>query len=477
MRDMINLAGTSSLGVLVYLGAGTAEDLEPWLQAGIERAVLVEPNPGLSRRLEVQASDRIAVLPLAVGGQAGVQDFYLFNAAVHSSLRKPTGLKDLFPGLRRTGVTQVDTLDMAGLMRQVNLPDEGAHVLIIDAAGEEQTVVQGLIEAEVLSRFDHIILRGADMPLYEGAVAIDEIVPSLEKAGYSVRARTDAVADFPQVYLWRDALKVENTELKAQLAADEARIAELETAHAAQQARAVKAEGAWRDVKNRLDAHLAQAEETAVAHAAQKSRAEDAEKALAAAQEALKDHAAKADRLSEKLTVAEARIVDLEAACEAQELRAVKAEGAWSDVKSRLEAQKAETEALESQLQSRTKALKSKDSDLGVALRSQAVMQADLLSLRQKYEVLRSEKAEQEALLVQVTSRLSAAANYLHVLKAPETAAAAQLAAPDDTPTPAKTARKPRSTTGQSGGQSKGKTTKTTARKSTRAQPKGSGKA
>ncbi|SDE60441.1 hypothetical protein [Ruegeria marina] len=74
-------------------------------------------------------------------------------------------------------------------------------------------------------------------------------------------------------------------------------------------------------------------------------------------------------------------------------------------------AHKAELEALQARLEA-------KEGELGIALRSQAMTQSDLMHLRQRFETLQTEKNKVDALLTQVTSRLSIASKYLHLLDA-----------------------------------------------------------
>ena len=395
MPSSLDLHAASPFGTILYIGAGEAQDLGQFQDLNPQQILLVEANPARARALEKQVAGQagIEILSVAVGGFTGQGRLRILNMPEYSSLRPFTGLSDLFPGIRETRQTDVDTYMAHELVSQLDLPEDRAHVLILDAPGVEEVILHSLIAHDQLTRFEYVILRAGIEPFYEGNKGLDALIPMATQAGFRAVGRSEEDPDFPQATLVKDPLTLENRALQEKQTTLEARLKTLEGTLKTAQARATKAEGAWKEVNESLKAKTSELSETADKLTATQARATKAEA----------DLAAQAEILSMTKTAAQT-----------------------------------EQNALKERLAQREEALERKEMDLGVALRSQSALQMDLQTLRNNYETLRAEKTAQDKLLLQVTTRLNAASRYLHMLNAaPGETATPELDSPESQEDPA----------------------------------------
>ena len=218
--------------VILHLGAGNCSELETWLAASPRRIVLVEPNPDAAKRLTALArdDDRIHVVQQAVGDPDGSPRLRRFNIPALSSLREPTGLRELFPGLRMEREIDVDAVSPIDLFESFELDPDGHNWLIIDTPGEERAIVESLRMAEQLDRFGRIVLHCGARSLYEGNTPANGLLNQLQKAGYDIEQRDDSDPDRPCWWLRRNPLRLENQALRQQISDFEIETQELSQA-------------------------------------------------------------------------------------------------------------------------------------------------------------------------------------------------------------------------------------------------------
>ncbi|MBA86365.1 MAG: hypothetical protein CML69_16760 [Rhodobacteraceae bacterium] len=430
MPSSLDLHAASPFGTILYIGAGEAQDLGQFQDLNPQQILLVEANPARARALEKQVAGQagIEILSVAVGGFTGQGRLRILNMPEYSSLRPFTGLSDLFPGIRETRQTDVDTYMAHELVSQLDLPEDRAHVLILDAPGVEEVILHSLIAHDQLTRFEYVILRAGIEPFYEGNKGLDALIPMATQAGFRAVGRSEEDPDFPQATLVKDPLTLENRALQEKQTTLEARLKTLEGTLKTAQARATKAEGAWKEVNESLKAKTSELAETTDKLTAAQARATKAEGAWKEVNESLKAKTSELSETADKLTAAQARATKAEAdlAAQAEILSMTKT------------AAQTEQNALKERLAQREEALERKEMDLGVALRSQSALQMDLQTLRNNYETLRAEKTAQDKLLLQVTTRLNAASRYLHMLNAaPGETATPELDSPESQEDPA----------------------------------------
>lgn len=451
MHSFPSLQFSSTPGVAVYIGAGDACDLDAIRATGVSRIVLVEANPDTARALESRLGQdtAIEVVALAIGGFSGPGKLRLLNLPDYSSLRVPTGLQDLFPGLRQIGTADTDTYMAHELVMQLGLPEDESHLLIVDAPGVEEVILSSLIQQDLVTMFQHIILRGGAKSFYEGSKSVAELSRMLTDVGYRQTAFGGDDPDFLQAVLTWEPVFGENKTLRGrleavtgELAAAQDRIRELERQKTSEIAQ-IRAEhnAAWQAISARLkrcEADLEQKTTEAARLAAERDATHeqmrcvqgDLEDAKAEAQAQMQSARDKERKLRDALQTATSRLQNREAAvlqknAEIKTLNAELEAACETSQKGHRSLENAQTrlQTLKKRMERQAQMLERKELDLGVALRSQAALQADLQAMRQKYETLITDKTEQDRLLLNVTSRLSAASDYLYMLQADSGAA------------------------------------------------------
>ncbi|WP_420267733.1 hypothetical protein, partial [Halomonas lysinitropha] len=231
---------------LMHIGAGHGSELAEWLASDAERIVLVEPHPELAEQLRIMAENeaRVTVVEAAITPDPSRHELLAFNLPDAHSLREPTALTQLFPGLKRVERHPVQTMPPAELL-DASGPgsDEPGATLILEAPGEEQAILQALIDGDRLQRFSQLRLTASPEPLFEGSVGAPELLQALQAYGYEITAEDQQDPDWPRWQLQLNPLKRHLTQLQAELAAtqqarDEAEkaIADRQEAHAEAQA-------------------------------------------------------------------------------------------------------------------------------------------------------------------------------------------------------------------------------------------------
>ncbi|WP_165933774.1 hypothetical protein [Aquabacter spiritensis] len=187
-------------GILLYLGAGAGDDLDSYLAgANARRIVLVEANPVLASALAARFSGdpRVTVIEAAVAVEARPSVLCVFNVAAMSSLKPPTGLFAIFPGLAVRREIPVETLPLRRLISELQVAPDEVNALVIDTPGMEGDLVHDLLETGQTFLFSEIILHCGRAPLFEGGVAGEEILGAFTSSGYDVELVDETDPDIP----------------------------------------------------------------------------------------------------------------------------------------------------------------------------------------------------------------------------------------------------------------------------------------
>ncbi|WP_376695206.1 class I SAM-dependent methyltransferase [Wenzhouxiangella sp. EGI_FJ10305] len=215
IEDQLNHARTPE--TIVHLGAGLCRELPHYVSSGAGRIVLLEPNPEALPELRQRTSghDDVEVLPMAVSAEEGKKALRIYNYPDLSSLRRPTGLFQLLPGLQQTRQAIVDVIRADKLPAQLGLEGSEDNWLVIDTPGEESAIVSALAQHAQLHHFDRIIIRaGADI-YYDGAATAEELAGNLEKLGYYREGADDSAdGDWPRSHLRLNAKAIECRRLR-----------------------------------------------------------------------------------------------------------------------------------------------------------------------------------------------------------------------------------------------------------------------
>ena len=151
--------------------------LDTWRETGAKRIVLVEPNPELlpELRRRTQGVDEVEIIPAARRDERGPRKpLRLFNFPLLASLREPTGLRSILPGLQQTGRAMVETKRLRALVDDLQLDPDGRHRLIIDAPGMEAEIVDQLIADDLTSIFTSVDVQPPDASRwYQGSEPLE----------------------------------------------------------------------------------------------------------------------------------------------------------------------------------------------------------------------------------------------------------------------------------------------------------------
>lgn len=227
------ILSTAPAGLILHIGAGLCDALDVYLDAEPDKIVLLEPNPELFAELtqKIQTHENINLITSAISETDGRAPLQVLNFAALSSLRKPTGLIHLLPGVRVVSEPMVDTIRFDRLCQQ--LPDvaaEKTNWLIIEAPGEELAIAQALIDTNNAKMFQNIIIRCGETAGYEGSSAAPEVLQALYNGGYQLgNTWVGDDPDWPYFYLRLDVVSLENARMKAALSTLETKLAKANT--------------------------------------------------------------------------------------------------------------------------------------------------------------------------------------------------------------------------------------------------------
>lgn len=337
---------------VLHIGAKLGDRLERLRAGGALRILLIEPDPGLAASLSrcAEGMEGVTVLSAGVAAHAGRGELEVMNLPGLNSLRPPTdALRSLFPGLRVVVRQEVPLIEPAEVVRELGEISR-PFWLIVDMPGMEKDILTGLQAAGALDLVDHLELRCGEGIFHEGGASRLELEQWL-LAQYFALERVDGGDPEWPVLHWRADIKARA------LSEAEARIA-------------------------RLEGQLAKA-------AMALSEGTDRNAAL---QEAVEARAAELAETNVRLKSATGRITELERTV--LQLRDGKA-------------------GVEDELQRALLDLRRAQQDLGIALRHQDRLQADLADLQERFKEERDARQDQADLLSQLTPRLREAARQL----------------------------------------------------------------
>lgn len=203
---------------ILHIGAGTGAAVPDWLAMGVQRVILVEPNPTHFPALAKLAAqyDEVQVIEAAIAGHDGEGLLRVFNLTRHSSLSNAAGLTDLLPGLRQVALVPVALLTPATLLARLGvLP--GSTLLMLDAPGVELPILQGLRDAGAFDWLTAIELVCTEEPQYDGSTSRAALQAVLEDADFALTATDLTDPDWPRLSFRMDLKARQVADLTAQL--------------------------------------------------------------------------------------------------------------------------------------------------------------------------------------------------------------------------------------------------------------------
>ncbi|ROQ20037.1 FkbM family methyltransferase [Marinimicrobium koreense] len=194
------------LSTILHMGAGNANELPEYLNSNAKRILLVEPNPKLAESLRRRTADdaRVEVLEVAVSDDPQRNLLTEYNIPEAASLYKPDGLYKLFPGLRSIVQHSVEVRHPAALVADT-LPADEPNLLVIQAPGAEQAIIEALAAESLLERISQLAVTSSDEPHYTSGSAAPAVLNALKGSGFEVAEEDRSNLDWPQWHLTFDA--------------------------------------------------------------------------------------------------------------------------------------------------------------------------------------------------------------------------------------------------------------------------------
>ncbi|MCF3639067.1 hypothetical protein LXM94_03720 [Rhizobium sp. TRM95111] len=220
-------------GTIIHVGAGRAENVEALNASDASRVVLIEPNPDIVVLLQrrTKAMPKIVVMPLALAATDGVATLEILTASALSSLKPPTKLKALLPGLETVSRQEVQTLSPRSLLARLGEIQRPLR-LALEAPGVEMEILKAWKAADSLHLIDQVDLRCGEEALYDGAATRAQLEAWLTNEKFRLLATDRNDPDWPVLHFEarHDARALAETVTKLEAAAK--RIIEIESSYA-----------------------------------------------------------------------------------------------------------------------------------------------------------------------------------------------------------------------------------------------------
>ena len=203
----------SKMGTRIVIGVG---DGASGGEDASERIVLVVADPQQAERQRARYSEasNVEIQAVGIGVTDGTGTMHRFSLARVNSLRQPTSLMGLLPGLREESEESVELLSAATLLKRLGNPEGPVHLTINDP-GNEQIILSGWEQAGVLERTETVELRAPTESLYAQAVGMSALENWLLARGFQVSRRDAEDPDWPVVWFRQN---VEGRLMKQQIA-------------------------------------------------------------------------------------------------------------------------------------------------------------------------------------------------------------------------------------------------------------------
>ncbi|QPG06015.1 hypothetical protein IT774_01800 [Salinimonas marina] len=183
---------------LLWLGAG--ELLEPAVDfAKFNDVILVEARSEIINTAKWHAFDNLQVIKKLITLDGKQQPLLQQSFGDFSSIKQPTGLNDIFPGIETEEARDIDVVSVEDVLDAARLDGRG-NVLIIDLPCIAGEVVEKLQKKNQLNCFSEIYLRLGVKPLYEDATPASLLIDKLEQFAFVL---TETVNNDPDIPLLR----------------------------------------------------------------------------------------------------------------------------------------------------------------------------------------------------------------------------------------------------------------------------------
>jgi predicted O-methyltransferase YrrM len=201
---------------LIWLGAGTATEPSN-LIAEAEKTTLIDARREACEWLKkTKANDLAQVHHKLVTPSKGSVNFKQFNLAEYSAINTPTGIKNLYPGLKQIANESIEGESVSDLIQSLGL--EGTNnLLVVDILDINLPLLQALAEANFLPLFNQIYIQTSKIPAYESSVSTDAVAEFLQSQGYILQKINSSDPDFAWTKASRNPIWNKYKELQTKL--------------------------------------------------------------------------------------------------------------------------------------------------------------------------------------------------------------------------------------------------------------------
>lgn len=368
----------SAPDMLLSISTGQLPNLSVLRQLAARRMVFVEPDWEIVAELKKAspAGDPWELIPLAAGPNSGECVVNKYNFHRLNSLKQGSMSEAEFPGLKKIGTHKCSMVQVSDLVSKLGIEESGENWLLLEAPGSEWDILDSLRQEQFLSRFSRVIFSAGREAIFEDSQSAEAILTMLSEAGYVQEGQQDdSDPAWPRfhVRLSRTSIECKTLRQESQRYRDE--VKQLEELSIATQERLRELHDSLESLETEKQALLSGSEE--------KER--------------------QARELEEKL-----RELDVQR----EELHIL------------LEQREKEVEETRNESRQQFNILNERNEklldNLSVAVKVQALREADLRELQERYKHINEANRRQVELLNKLRQRLGAASEYLKQLNLQE---------------------------------------------------------
>jgi len=216
----------SQFSHLVWLGAGTASEPANLLNIA-EHVTLIEAREAAYQYLKkknTQTNVDIKQQLVCVTSNSAL--FTEYNLAEYSAVNPATGLKTLFPGLRKVGAEQLTSVAITDTIAELSLSGSD-NALVIDIPDTNLALLQAIQQSRQISLFKNIYIHTALEPLYKGSSISTDVIAFMKSCGYDLLQKNDQDPELPWLTFFANPLWVTLQKTRDSLAAEQQAKAEL----------------------------------------------------------------------------------------------------------------------------------------------------------------------------------------------------------------------------------------------------------
>ncbi len=180
---------------LIWLGAGSASEPKNILSSA-EAVILVDARESACKSLQKKALDNVTIKQTLLGIDSAIYEFSELNLPEFSAIQRPTGLAELFPGIKTTIKEKIQSKSISAFIQELNLSDNN-NLLIADIPDSNLALLQSLQEKGLLQHFNEIHIQTSSIPLYENSTTTDEVAVFLSSNGFITYQSTHEDPDLP----------------------------------------------------------------------------------------------------------------------------------------------------------------------------------------------------------------------------------------------------------------------------------------